>query len=171
MKNWTLYRLTRRVLRVLDKIVDAFIEEGPLDTDDPLYQELDALYSTRNRKLQGYVRIIKSAKPLADAYRAEAELFSKRARAIENIAKRLQHNLIYDMQIHGEETVVAGNFKIAIRTSESVKLLVPAEDLPAEFQNVTVSADKMGIKRALKAGDEIDGVEIQKGQYVVFLIK
>ena len=170
MKNFTLYRISRAIMSVLNKIVDALME-GPLDADDPLYQELDDLFATRNRKLQGYVKIIKSCKPLADACRAEAEAFSKRARAIENLARRLRNNLLYDMQVNGEESTQAGRFKISRRNSESVQLHIPPESLPAEFQNVSITADKTALKKALKAGDEIKGVVLKSGEYVEFRIK
>ena len=90
----------------------------------------------------------------------------KKAAARENLSKRLKKVLVGDLSHHGEESVLAGDFKLTRKITDSVKLHIDAEDLPAEYQRVKIEADKPELKRALKRGEEIDGAELEETEHI-----
>ena len=98
-------------------------------------------------------------------------MLNKRARAVETLAKRLRNYLLWDMQQHNEEWIQAGRFKISRRNTERVKLTGPVDALPAKYKKIVTTADKMGLKRALKAGETVIGAELESGEYVEFRIR
>lgn len=59
-----------------------------------------------------------------------------------------------------------GNFgnKISLRKSESVKVDIPAEQLPKKYRKIKVEADKKLIKEDLKNGKKIKGCSIEENQ-------
>ena len=164
MKHLTLFQLTATITDIIDDIVDAEIAG---ETDENLFDELDSHYGARADKIEGYIHVIKNTTAAATNCRAEAEGFAKRAKALENLAKRLKETLHADLIKNNELTTTAGNFRIARHTGQpSVVLLVDASDLPTDYQRVKIEADKTELKNALKRGEIINGVELRETEHV-----
>ena len=164
---FTLFDLTKEIKAIILDIVDAEIA-GDKDEVKALMAELDEFYDARESKHEGYVKVIKNSLAGAENHQSVSDEFGKRATALKNLAKRLKETLLDDMEQHGEEAVPAGIFKIARQQNSvpTVNVLIPDEDLPAEYQNVTVEADKTALRRAIKNGTEIDGVDMEYGEHV-----
>ena len=161
MRHLTLFQLTAEIAELVDDIVDADLAKDP-DELDALHGELAALYDARTEKHEGYVHVIKNAEAAAEACKAEAHLFFARATALQNLAKRLKETLRADLEYHDEKSITTGAFKIARQNGQKkVVVRVAPADLPAEYQRVTIEADKPALKGALRDGTEIDGVELQ----------
>ena len=79
---------------------------------EALLAELDALLDARDDKIKAYVHIIRNAEAGAKMLRTEAQVFSKRAQAQENLASRLKNRLMQDLQNTGESSLRAGPFNI-----------------------------------------------------------
>ena len=167
MRNLTIFQLRAEIGEIIDDIIDAEIA-GDTDEVDALHAELDKLYDARTTKHEGYVHVIKNALNTAKGCKAEADFFDKRATALNNLAKRLKDTLKDDLIAHDEKSVTAGKFRIARQKNSqpTVNVFIDAEDLPADYQNVTIEADKTALKQAIKNGAEIDGVEIETGEHV-----
>ena len=163
---FTLFDLSDAIQAIISEIIDAEIA-GDEEQVEALIEELDALHGVRNQKYEAYVHVIKNSEITSKACRAEADAFTKRARALENLAKRLKGNLLYDLQAHGDDVVNAGKFKIARQSGQkSVVVNIEAYDLPEEFQRVTIEVDKSALKEALNRGEEIDGAELEDTEHV-----
>ena len=167
MRHLNIFELRAEIEQIIDEIVDAELA-GDTSEVDALYAELDQLYDARSAKHEGYVHVIKNTLNAAQGCKAEADFFSKRANALINLAKRLKDTLHDDLREHGEESVTAGKFKIARQKNSqpTVNVRVPVTDLPTEYQNVTIEADKTALKLAIKTGEEIDGVDLEFGEHV-----
>ena len=166
MSKLTLFELTAEIDNLLDEIVDAEIARDT-ETLEALYAELDALYEARESKQIGYVHVVKNADAAAKACKAEANAFYARAKALENIGRRLKDTLQQDLIHHGEKSVTAGKFKIALQNGQPrVMLNIPPEELPADYQRVSIDADKNALKDALKNGTEIDGVALEPTEHI-----
>ena len=166
MSKLTLFELTAEIENVIDEIVDAEIARDT-ETLDGLYAELEALYDARESKQIGYVHVVKNADIAAKACQAQANAFYARAKALENIARRLKDNLHQDLIHHGEKSATAGKFKIARQNGTArVVLNIPPEELPADYQRVSIEADKTALKDALKDGTEIDGVALEPTEHI-----
>ena len=164
---FTLLDLSDEITNISQDIIDAEIA-GDMDQVEALMEELDSLYDKRSDKHEAYVFVIKNALAAAPPCRVEAEAFTVRARALENTAKRLKRRLLDDLQKHGEAVANAGIFKIARQKNSqpTLKLTIDAEDLPQDFQRITIEADKDAIKEALNAGEEIDGAALEDGEHI-----
>ena len=167
MKNLTIFELTAEIEQIIDEIVDAEIA-GDKDELDALHAELDKLYDARTTKHEGYVHVIKNTLHAAQGCKAEADFFAKRATALNNLAKRLKDTLKDDLIEHDEKSTTAGKYRIARQKNSqpTVHVRIPDEDLPAEYQNVTIEADKPALRQAIDSGEEIDGVDMEYGEHI-----
>ena len=167
MKHLTIFDLRAEIEQIIDEIVDAEIA-GDTDEVDALHAELDKLYDARSTKHEGYVHVIKNSLNAAKGCKAEADFFAKRATALNNLAKRLKDTLKDDLIEHDEKSVTAGKFRIARQKNSqpTVNVRIPTEELPSDYQHVTIEADKAALKQAITHGTEIDGVEIETGEHI-----
>ena len=171
MKHLTLFELNASLADVIDDIIDADMD-GELTEDDPLYAELDALYEARAEKHEAYVHVIKNAYTAAEACKAEANLFLKRARALTNLAKRLKETLRADLEQHGENATTAGCFQIKRQNGHPrVIVHVDPSELPTAYQRLIVEVDKTALRDALKSGDTIEGAELESTEHVRIRVK
>lgn len=87
----------------------------------------------------------------------------KRLTKLKNVAKnnkdRLKNFLGYNLEKMWIEKLDLGVFKISFRNSDSV---VIDEDvlLPEKYQKVTITPDKVALKKAIKNGENIEWVTI-----------
>ena len=169
---YTLFGLTDEIKAIVADIVEADIA-GDEDEVQALIEELDTLYDAKESKRQGYVHVIKNSLASAENHKGVAEDFEARAKAHTNLAKKLKNRLLFDMQENDEQAAPAGDFKIARQRNSqpSVVLSIQAEDLPAEFQKVTVDADKDALKFAINAGEVIDGVDLETGEHIRIYVR
>ena len=171
MSSLTLFELTDEILATIDEIVDAEIERDP-ELLDTLYAELDGLYGARTEKHEGYVHVIKNAEAAVDACKAEAARFTARAQALHALSHRLKETLRMDLAEHGEKTAEAGKFKITRQNgTQRVVVSVDPAELPEGYQRVSIEADKTELKKALKHGEEISGVELESTEHVRIRVK
>ena len=167
MKNLTIFQLQAEIGEIIDDIIDAEIA-GDTDAVEALLAKLDTLYESRSIKHEGYVHVIKNSLNTAKGCKAEADFFAKRATALNNLAKRLKDTLKGDLIEHDEKSVTAGKFRIARQKNSqpTVNVLIDAENLPTDYQNVTIEADKAALKQAITNGADIDGVDMEYGEHV-----
>lgn len=164
---FTLFDLTETIKAIISDIIDA---ESVSDKEqvNALMEELDTLYDARESKHEAYVHVIKNSLAGAENHQSVSDEFGARARALTNLAKRLKQRLLEDMEQHGEEVVNAGIFKIARQRNSqpSVVLHTAADELPEEFQRVTIEADKDALREALNAGETLNGVTLHLGEHI-----
>ena len=164
---FTLFELSDKIKAIIGDIIDAEIA-GDEDEVQALIAELDGLHEARESKHEAYVHVIKNSLSTGEACKTEAKAFDVRGNALLNLAKRLKERLLFDLQQHEQESVPAGIFKIARQTNgmPSLVLDIEPEDLPREYQKVTVEEDTTALRQALNAGEKIDGVKLEKGEHV-----
>lgn len=166
MNHFTLFQLTDTAHEIVQDLIDAQIK-GDTHEVEALIQELNNLYKARTEKHEAYVHVIKNAEATAHACKAEADAFIVRARALDNLSKRLKSILLADLHQHSEKTAPAGKFKIARQAGQPrVVVHVEVSQLPDDYQRITIEADKTALKDALKAGDVIDGVELEDTEHI-----
>lgn len=171
MKHLTLFELTDAITDIVDDLVDALIA-GDTEEVDSLLDELDSLYERRSEKHEGYIHVIKNADSVAKACKEQANAFYARAKALENLSRRLKDTLLADLEQHGETRTDAGNFKIARQNGQPrVVVHVEASELPQDYQRVTIEADKTALKDALKHGEAIDGVALEPTEHIRIRVK
>ena len=130
---------------------------------ESILESLDNL----GNKYEGYVHVVKSSEALAKAAKETAKEFQSKANTHTNLAKRLKTRLLEDMTQHGTQKAPAGAFQLAIQKNSAPTIEVEnPEELPEEYQVHTVAADKHELRRAIKRGEEIPGVNAEIGSHL-----
>jgi len=128
---------------------------------DTLDGETDAI-----RAASAVVRMIAAteameaaAKALADRYRARAQDFASRG-------ERARSALLHFMQEIGEKSLVLPEGTVSVKASGTRKLLGDADpaSLPVQFTKIKVEVDRSQIKRALEAGETVEGFSLSNAQ-------
>lgn len=162
----TLYELNERIAELVAEI-DALDADVDADTLEGLEKELDEQFIAIDRKREQYVFVIRSADAHAEALRAEARRLSQRAKNMEGVSKQLKGRLHQDMLETGEARANAGLFTLTVAKSPvSVKLEVLPEQLPVEYQRVSILSNTARIKQALKDGETIEGASLEQNTHL-----
>ena len=139
--------------------------EAPEGADaDALSSELAAWIDGTEDKLTAYWAVVKRMDAEGDQLRALEQTLAKRRRYLEAQAERVKGmagELLVAREALGEEPKVkAPLFSAWLAETVSVSISVEPQALPAEYQRVSIDADKAALKAACQSGARIDGVEL-----------
>ena len=122
---------------------------------------MDQLQLARDVKIENLCLWVKNLKSDAEAYKAEKDSFAKKQRQAENKAASLQ--TFIQKALHGEK-FKTDRVTVSYRKSEAIeldeKISVPDKFFVAQEPRL----DKTGLKKAIKAGEEFDGVHLVERQ-------
>ena len=154
-----IFKISDEFLSLLNRIEEE--NEGELTAETSA--ELEIQEENLLTKAENYVSIIKLKEGIVNTVDKEI----KRLQAIKKkelkVIEWLSNNLEFAVKTFGE--IEAGTNKLKLRKSSSV-FVDDVNALPAEFKTVkiTEAANKAEIKKALKAGQQIEGCAIIEKQ-------
>lgn len=138
------------------------------DADElQVYQDtLESLHLAKEQKIEAYIYMIQAKKREAEAYKKKAQQFRSAARSNEKTIDWMKHELLMQVNENGGNRIQTDNYTLWRVPTQSVQADVAK--LPAEYvvTKTTTSADKNALKKALKAGEQIDGATLENGYYV-----
>ena len=148
----------------LYEINQAIMDCMDMETGEILdVHQLDALQMQLEDKLEGIGCWIKNLEAEAAAYKAEKDAFAARQKAAENKAASLKNYLAGYLQGCPFETL---RVKVSFRKSESLEVAEGAV-VPEEFLRYKdPEVDKTELKKAVKAGLVLDGVQLIQKQNI-----
>lgn len=150
-----LYEINAQLARLVEldteRLVDT--ETGEILTIEALEQ----LQMDRAEKIEGCLLVIKNKTAEAEAIDMEIKRLSERKKALENKVKWIREYVGYSL--NGEKFSTA-RVAVSYRKSESVEITCATDELPEEFRKITYTPDKTNLKKALKDGAEIPGVQL-----------
>jgi hypothetical protein len=135
-----------------------------LETEE-LTPELEAELLINQEQLQSkginYAKVIANYQSESDAIDAEIKRLKAMKESRDKKVTWLTESLKKAMLISGIEKIESPLFKISLRRSEAVEVEIP-EALPVDWQvkKVTITADKVAIKKAIKEGYSITGARL-----------
>jgi hypothetical protein len=135
-----------------------------LETEE-LTPELEAELLINQEQLQSkginYAKVIANYQSEADQIDAEIKRLKAMKESRDKKVTWLTENLKKAMLVSGIEKIESPLFKISLRRSEAVEVEIP-EALPVDWQikKVTITADKLAIKKAIKEGYSITGARL-----------
>ena len=139
------------------------IETAVIELND----ELTALTPGTDESRESVCRAIRSAEKTASDLTAQAKQLLAAAKDYEALSDLLKEDILIDLQNKDVKSEVAGDYKVSRRKNPATVIVsVDPTDLPTEYQRITVSADKRGLAKAVKAGASVDGVELHQGEHV-----
>lgn len=142
----TLYEIKGSWLQVYE------MADDPEMDPEIWFDTMEAIEGELEEKADGYARLYKSFQAMAAAHQAEADLQKKKADAWNNKATRIKERLFQNMNELGKTEIPNALFKIKIAKNGGLAPLVFVEDqeIPEEFQKITVAPDNSKIREALK---------------------
>lgn len=148
-----IYELTSQAL-MLQQLLEA--EE----IDEQAYQDTLEALSVED-KVQSICCVIRNIEAETEAIKAEKDRLAKRQKTTENAVKRLKESLIYHLQATNQAKVKTTLFNVSLSSSKSLKVvdetMIPQEYLIPQPDKVDIA----GMKKAIKEGAEIFGVEFE----------
>jgi hypothetical protein len=135
-----------------------------LETEE-LTPELEAELLINQEQLQikgiNYAKVISNYQGESDQIDAEIKRLKAMKESRDKKVTWLTESLKKAMLISGIEKIESPLFKISLRRSEAVEVEIP-EALPIDWQvkKVTITADKVAIKKAIKEGYSITGARL-----------
>jgi len=149
----SLYEINQQMLECID------METGEIIDLD----KLEALEMERDTKLENIALWIKNLNAESEALKAEKLAFAARQKVAENKAENLRRYLTYCLGGAKFETT---RVKVSFRKSQSVEIAEGAT-IPEEFlKYAEPTVDKIGLRDALKAGAQLDGISIVERQNI-----
>ncbi len=135
-----------------------------LETEE-LTPELEAELLINQEQLQikgiNYAKVISNYQSESDAIDAEIKRLKTMKESRDKKVTWLTESLKKAMLVSGIEKIESPLFKISLRRSEAVEVEIP-EALPLDWQvkKITITADKVAIKKAIKEGYSITGARL-----------
>lgn len=155
--GFSLYALDQAVITVLENGL-VFDEE----TGEVLFDEdnFAALEGERNAKLEAVALYVKSLDAEAAAMKAEEKTLAERRAVRERKAERLRKYLADSMTLFGDTKLETTRCSLSFRKSEAVEI-TDAKKLRLDLWNQPApQPDKTAIKKAIKAGEVVEGAQI-----------
>jgi hypothetical protein len=152
----TLYEITIEQKNLINEIEQM---EGELTPETE--QRLIINESQLQQKSIAYLEVIRAKESFNYLIDGEIKRLQQLKKVNNNVIDRLNDNLLLAVKTFGDFTV--GTQKFGTRKSSQV-IVEDVNDLPKEYKTikVTESADKVALKKAIQAGEEIKGVHIQE---------
>ena len=157
----SLYEIAWMCRQVLEMEPESEDEFGAMMT------ALDELQGELTEKADNIVRYIRNLSAEADALKAEETALYKKRKAVENKAERLKAYLAAQMTLCGLKELKAGLFKLRFQPTTPAISIIDESAVPEKFHRVKVEIDKLAIRDALKNGEEVPGIELQRGEALV----
>ena len=151
----SLYHIESDYLSIINQVIE---QDGELTPEQE--QALEITQQELEVKSIAYVQCIKTAEAYISGIDTEIKRLQALKKQNENLVDKLKSNLLNAVNIFGSFT--AGFHKFGTRKSTSVNVTIEANALPKEFKTVkiTEAPDKVAIKKALEAGEVIEGCEL-----------
>ena len=139
----------------IDEAILACIDQETGEIIDP--EQLDALQIEREAKLEGVALWIKDLKAEAEALKAEKQAFAERQKAAETKAESLKKWLADAL---AGEKFKTTRVAVSFRKTKSVQVsdIWALDESFIKYAEPT--ADKAAIKKAIEAGEEVNGATL-----------
>ena len=154
--GFSLYEIDQAVLSVLDTGLVFDEETGEVLFDEDNFAQLEG---ERNAKLEAVAIYVKSLDAEAAAMKAEESALRKRREVRERKAERLRKYVADSMTLFGDSKLETPRVALSFRKSEAVEI-TDANALRPDFWKYTAAVDKSAIKKAIKAGEIVEGAEV-----------
>lgn len=157
-----LYELAAEYRRAADVLADLDLDAQTVaDTLDSIGGELEA-------KAVNVAMFARNCEALADQIKTAELAMSARRKALESRAASLRAYLLQAMQTTGLQKIECPYFRLSVRDNPEAVEVFDAAQVPAQYMTTPAppppAPDKAAIKAAFKAGAEVPGCKLTRGQ-------
>lgn len=157
----SLYTIDRDIQAIIDSIYDSVDENGEVTVD---FTALEELKAERQAKCENIALYIKNCDAEAAAIEAEIDNLAARKKRIERKAEGLRGVLLNSMLANNDKELESPRYKATVKTSESTEILnkdlIPKEFIKVKTFEPEYNPDKVAIKKAIKAGQDVAGARL-----------
>lgn len=141
--------------------LSAMLEAAETEEEIQAIQDtLEMINVSIEEKLENTAKYMVNVEADIQGIKAEIDRLNKVKKSKESTIETLKNNIEYSMKQKGIEKLEVGTFKAGYRKSESVEI-TNLDIIPADFTKVEIKADKTAIKKAIKAGEVVEGAEVR----------
>ena len=159
-----IYQIDEAIRQAEEKLLAELEETGEItDEAQALMERVDALQISRDKKIEGAAFLRREALDNSEIIGNEIKRLQSLKKAQDNRADNL---LKYITGALGGEKFKSPFVSISYRNTESVDVS-DIDALPEQYVRVKKEANKTDLKKALKAGEEIEGVTLQSNTSTV----
>lgn len=164
MSNDSLYKLVHKI-EVLDEMLDD--ETAPTEQIAKALIELDGQISVKAENTLDYMLNIAAAR---DGAKNEAKRLKEYADMLENRYNRLKDGLLYAMKTLNKDKIITKHGEIKIKFNPPAVQIDDVALLPPKYtrEKISIEPNKVEIKKALKAGEEVAGASLTRKEVLVF---
>ena len=162
--NTSLYTLATEYATAAERLADLELDEQTI-TDT-----LDGLGGALELKAANVAMFALNAEYLAAAIKAREQALAERRKALENRAARVRRYLVECMQAGGVSKIETPDLRLSLRDNPARVVVDMPNAIPDPYWRIPEppppEIDKAALLRDLKAGKEISGVHLERGQRV-----
>lgn len=131
-----------------------------IDDPEELTAYLDTLDVELKNKAKNIFMLMKNIEAPIQAIDDEIDRLTKMKKSYQAKANNLKNYISYTMQKNGIEKIESDIVKFSFRKSETIEI-IDESMIPSEFINIkeVKTVDKIAIKKAIKAGNNVRGVD------------
>jgi hypothetical protein len=164
MNNLSLFQIAGEYREAADKLAE-------LDLDpQTMADTLESLGGDLEEKSKNTAFVVRNLEAAADQIDAAVEEMGRRAAAIRKNAERVREYLMSNMIFAGVQKLETPYFVITVRDNPPKVVVTDEAKIPGSYFTKVPppppKLDKKAVAAALKAGEQIFGVHLERGQTV-----
>ena len=164
MANTSIYDINKAFQSIVDMVAD-----GELTQED-FQQALAELEQSKVEKCGNAICYLNMRKQAIEAMKAEEKRISTQRKMLENGNKSLEEAFAYVLNNMGDKEVITRYGVMKVRKNPPAVVVDDLSKVPTKFQHqkIEVTLDKVAIKKAIKAGEKVDGCHIEQSEKLVY---
>jgi hypothetical protein len=164
MTNTSIYDINKAFQSIVDMVAD-----GELTQED-FQQALAELEQSKVEKCGNAICYLNMLKHGIEDMEAEEKRINTMRKALESRAKNLESAFAYVLKNMGDKEVITKYGVMKVRKNPPAVVVDDLSKVPTKFQHqkIEVTLDKVAIKNAIKAGEEVAGCHIEQGEKLVY---
>jgi hypothetical protein len=164
MANTSIYDINKAFQSIVDMVAD-----GELTQED-FQQALAELEQSKVEKCGNAICYLNMLKHGIEDMKAEEKRINTMRKALESRAKNLESAFAYVLKNMGDKEVITKYGVMKVCKNPPAVVIDDLSKVPTKFQHqkIEVTLDKVAIKNAIKAGEEVAGCHIEQGEKLVY---
>jgi len=164
MANTSIYDINKAFQSIVDMVAD-----GELTQED-FQQALAELEQSKVEKCGNAICYLNMLKHGIEDMKAEEKRIATMRKALESRAKNLESAFAYVLNNMGDKEVITRYGVMKVRKNPPSVVIDDLSKVPTKFQHqkIEVTLDKVAIKNAIKAGEEVAGCHIEQSEKLVY---
>lgn len=139
-------------------------------TDEQFKEALVALEENKIEKCGNAICYLNMLKHGIEDMKAEEKRIATMRKSLESRAKNLENAFAYVLNNMGDKEVITRYGVMKVRKNPPSVVIDDLSKVPTKFQHqkIEVTLDKVAIKNAIKAGEEVAGCHIEQSEKLVY---